>query len=105
MSTAGNAKAKRQIVNRQIFFVLQEPVNLHTMCCSHGGVSKATNMDASRRLFLTGFFGHSGLSVFWSGSGHTQGSRPASRKIFRIAFRRTLPSRHGKGWFASRQGL
>ncbi len=67
MSTAGNAKAKRQIVNRQIFFVLQEPVNLHTMCCSHGGVSKATNMDASRRLFLTGFLGTAASACFGQG--------------------------------------
>src|SRR5947208_10295266 len=51
----------------QIFFVLQERVNLHTMSCSHGRVFNAANMDTSRRHFLTGFLGTAASACFGQG--------------------------------------
>src|SRR5438094_5920046 len=37
------------------------------MSCSNGGVSKATNMDTSRRLFLSGFLGTAASACFGQG--------------------------------------
>src|SRR5437870_3637243 len=37
------------------------------MSCSNGGVSKATNMDTSRRLFLTGCLGTAASACFGQG--------------------------------------
>src|SRR5437773_12410546 len=37
------------------------------MSCSHGRVFKATNMDTSRRLFLTGFLGTAASACFGQG--------------------------------------
>src|SRR5437899_12218068 len=56
------------------------------MSCSNGGVSKATNMDTSRRLFLTGCLGTAASACFGQGVATRKATAQPRGKSYGLPF-------------------